>query len=286
MKPEFDLIIVTADEPYNGLSHTQILFANYLSKSTDLIFIEAPEPWQPIKLFKRLKLKHLSTQQPTVIPYLNFLPAVLPLGRKINEYLLNRFIAKTLRRFKKKNVLIWHFDAYRSELRTDSFPAQVSITHLYHVIDPFYINPIDEVLSESAAQILVTSPHIAEHYKAHAHKLKLLPQCVDLVDCEQLLRLPLSISVPNPTFFVLLGTISDDIDFELLQKVADMVPLVIAGKVVKMRRKQGQYQDLLQHSNTHYAGLLKPEEFYPLLEAATAGIICYDINIRNLPFSP
>ena len=77
--------------------------------------------------------------------------------------------------------------------------GQVSITHLYHVIDPFYINPIDEVLSESAAQILVTSPHIAEHYKAHAHKLKLLPQCVDLVDCEQLLRLPLSISVPNPT---------------------------------------------------------------------------------------
>jgi hypothetical protein len=286
MSNQFDLIIVTADEPYEGLSHTQILFANYLSRSTDLIFIEAPGPWHPFKLFRRRKIRELNKEQPQVLPYFNLLPVMFPFGTKVNEYLLDKTIRQLIRRFQKKNILIWHFDSYRSELKNASFTKSSQITHLYHVIDPFYNNPIDKALRRISQLIVLTSPHIAEHYQDQSEKMRLLPQCVDLEECRRLLALPVLRPVPEQGYFMLLGTLSDDLDFQLLQKIADLAPILIGGKVVSMPKKEKQYKELLQHNNIHYLGLLKPEIFYPLLKRAIAGIISYDISIRNRPFSP
>jgi hypothetical protein len=98
--------------------------------------------------------------------------------------------------------------------------------------------------------------------------------------------LPVLRPVPEQGYFMLLGTLSDDLDFQLLQKIADLAPILIGGKVVSMPKKEKQYKELLQHNNIHYLGLLKPEIFYPLLKRAIAGIISYDISIRNRPFSP
>jgi hypothetical protein len=286
MSKQFDLIIVTADEPYEGLSHTQILFANYLSRSTDLIFIEAPGPWHPFKLFRRRKIRELNKEQPQVLPYFNLLPVMFPFGTKVNEYLMDKTIRQLIHRFQKKNILIWHFDSYRSELKNASFTKSRHITHLYHVIDPFYDNPIDAALRRISRLIILTSPHIAEHYQDQSEKMRLLPQCVDIEECRRLLALPVLRPVPEQGYFMLLGTLSDDLDFQLLQKIADLAPILIGGKVVSMPKKEKQYKELLQHNNIHYLGLLKPEIFYPLLKRATAGIISYDISIRNRPFSP
>jgi len=286
MKPEFDLIIVTADEPYGGLSHTQILFANYLSQLTDVIFIEAPGAWHPLKIFHRKKISGPAKGKPSVHSYFNFLPAILPFAAVVNEYILSQFISKLLQDWNKKKVLVWHFDSYRSELKSKALKRRGEITHLYHVIDPYYDNPKDAALRKSSHLILVTSPHVAEHYEAQSHKLRLLPQCVDLKECDRFLSLTPALPVPETPFLMLLGTVSDDLDFELLTQIADEAPVLIAGKIVRMPKKEQACQNLLKHKNVQYLGLLKPETFYPLLRQASAGLICYDTKIRNLPFSP
>jgi hypothetical protein len=286
MNLPYDLIIVTADEPYAGLSHTQVLYADYLARFNDLIYIEAPQPWHILKIFRRNRLQQVVKKGPTVFSYFNLLPAAVPFAKKINEGLLNRALRTWLTEHCKKNILVWHFDSYRSEIPRSAFSPTITMQHVYHVIDPFFNNPLDAALCNSADLIVVTSPAIAMHYNKHKDKLQIIPQCIDLELCKELLALPVVTNVPEGPFFIFLGTLSDDIDFELLQSVAQLGPLLIAGKVLKMQQKQAAYQLLLHHRHVTMAGLLTPAQFYPLLKRAVAGLICYDTKVRTQAFSP
>lgn len=286
MKIDFDLVVITADEPYEGLTHTQVMFADFLSQFVDVVFVEAPSPWRPSKLLQRWTQQRLRKNKPTIISYPNLLPARLAIASKINEKALNLKITRIAAANQKQKILIWHFDSYRSLLNASSLKQGRTIKHIYHVIDPFYKNPLDDQLRRLSDLIVVTSPRIAPYYSKQKNKVRLLPQCIDLAATQKMCDLPLTIAVPEQKYFVFLGTISDDVDFSLLRKVAAIAPVLLAGRILKLHQKQKEYETLLNQTPTRYLGLLKPEIFYPLLKGALAGLICYDLSIRTEPFSP
>lgn len=287
MIQNIDVIVVTADEPYSGMSHTQILYTNFLSKQKKVLYIEPPRKWRPwsiLKVFSPPKQIHF---QLFVHTYINALPSKLKLGKALNERLNDVIIASLLKKLKAKNTLIWHFDSYRSVLNGPAMQTKTHLQHIYHVIDPFYNNPVDANLRRLSTPIVITSPRNNRFYEDVSSKIINVPQCIDLATETKYLEGPiLKVDLPD-NFLVLLGTISDHTDFGvLLQIAAAQLPLVIIGKKVVFKEKQNLFDKLLGYPNIRYLGFLPPKEFYPILKKASAGLIAYDLSIRSRSFSP
>jgi hypothetical protein len=285
MIDNFDVIVVTADEPYSGMSHTQILYTNFFSKQKTVLYVEPPLKWRPwniLRLFKRPVQQHSNLFLHT---YVNALPSKLKIGKALNEHLNDAVTARFLKKRKAKKTLIWHFDSYRSVLNSTAMQAQSQLQHIYHVIDPFYNNPVDAALRVLSNPVVITSPRNNRFYENVSSKIINVPQCIDL-DAERK-HLKKNLTAPLNNYIVLLGTISDDTDFELLiQIAASEIPLLLIGKKVDFKKKQVLFDQLIACGSVRYLGFLPPKDFYPLLQKASAGIIAYDLTIRSRSFSP
>lgn len=284
---KFEAIIITADEPYQGMSHTQVLYANYLSQFVPVLYIQAPKQWRPWNILSAFSNPVKQTETLSVLSYTNALPASLKGALRINESINAQQVKKWLRQGAYKNVLIWHFDSYRSVLHAKSITKNFSVNHVYHVIDPYYKNPVDPILRELAKVVVVTSPRNNTFYENVTNKLINIPQCIDVAKEQSYLVAAPEQVVNEKDYLVLLGTISDDSAIHLLHKLAEAGhKLVIIGKLIPMKSKKKDFDQLLQKSNVEYLGFLPPQKFYPILQGAKAGIIAYDLSVRYRNFSP
>src|SRR4051812_46122305 len=149
-----DTIIITSDEPYSKMWHTQMIYCSYLSAQCNVIFIDPPAAWSIKNLFRGKKEQ--SGKNLTIYPYRNLLPSALPFGQKVNERINSNAIFRLLKTKDSKSVLIWHFDSYRSLLLKIKYTG-IEIRRIYHVIDPFYNNPLNKQLCELADLVVLTS---------------------------------------------------------------------------------------------------------------------------------
>lgn len=286
MKFDWDTIILTADEPYAGMHHTQILFAEHLAKHIRVLFVEAPSKWRASYLFT----KHCEFEKKTsgleLISYPNRLPAKLDQLLGWNEHMLELELSAHLLELGAKNILVWHFDSYRSSFTAGILSKEFQLKRIYHVIDPFYHNPIDPLLAKLADLLIITSPRNNQFYRQFESKILNVPQALDLEQVQVTLSKPLCIQIEGP-YLVLLGTISDDIDFEWISTFLEVLPyqLLIIGKKVRLRN-DAIFEQIIANPKCHYVGLLNPEEFYPLLKGAKAGLVLYNEERRTKICSP
>jgi hypothetical protein len=284
-----DTIIITSDEPYSAIWHTQLIYAAFLGKSCNVIYVNPPSKWNPFNLL-RLSTAVIKPKGENflVFSYRNVLPALSKKLLAINESLNTFLMARHLKKKNSRNVVVWHFDSYRGLFNSESFRKQFTVKHLYHVIDPYYNNPLNDQLAEVAELIVLTSPANNVYYKRHKHKLLNVPQSVDPeLSGRQLMPEPTAF-VPSSPFIVLLGTISDDLEFDwLLDLVADpAVYLLIIGSVKSLSRHAKDLEGVLKHKNVKNLGPLPPAKFYPILKRAKAGIVLYNRERREYHFSP
>lgn len=281
-------IIITADEPYSKMWHTQLIYTEYLSKYNSVIYINPPTKWTFSKIFKnKLPFKKVSKKL-LVVDYLNRFPSSIKYFHQLNEYFNEKKISDLIKKDNIKQILIWHFDSFRNVFKNNLFNSQYNIKRIYHVIDPFYNNPEDRTLCDVADLIIVTSKRNNKWYEKYTNKLINVPQVIDVKLHEQLVNGISTIKTKfEKDYFVLLGTISDDIDFDWLLKLLTNInfKLTIIGKVTALT-KIDDFQRIISHKNVDYLGLLSPVEFYPVLNNALAGMIIYNEERRAKVCSP
>ncbi len=282
-------IIITADEPYSKMWHTQLIYTEYLSKYNSVIYINPPTKWTFSKIFKnKLPFKKVSKKL-LVVDYLNRFPSSIKYFHQLNEYFNEKKISDLIKKDNIKQILIWHFDSFRNVFKNNLFNSQYNIKRIYHVIDPFYNNPEDRTLCDVADLIIVTSKRNNKWYEKYTNKLINVPQVIDVKLHEQLVNGISTIKTKfEKDYFVLLGTISDDIDFEWILKLLEInsFRLIIIGKIVHLIKQEGIAKHVFEHSNVEYLGVLSPEEFYPILKNAKAGLIIYNEERRAKVCSP
>lgn len=282
-------IIITSDEPYSKMWHTQLIYTEFLSKTNTVFYINPPTKWTFSKIFKtKLHFKKVS-ENLLVIDYLNKYPTSIKFFHQLNETFNEKKIADKLRKENIKRILIWHFDSFRNVFRNNLFNYPIQIKRIYHVIDPFYNNPEDRKLCNIADLIIVTSQRNNKWYEKSLNKLINIPQVIDVKLHEQLLdgisRVKLKF---EQDYFVLLGTISDDIDFEWILKLLEIkqFSLIIIGKIVNLIKQKENVKRVFNHINVEYLGVLSPKEFYPIIKSAKAGLIIYNEERRSKVCSP
>ena len=286
MKENFDAIIITSDEPYGEMWHTQLLYADCLSINYKVIFINPPKKWNITNCFRwSLKQKAIADNL-TIVNYLNIVPGVFNF---LNEYWFDQKILQALKKMRYRRLLIWHFDSFRAAISSKQLFNALEIKRIYHVIDPFIDNPLDEWLSVKADKIVITSPRNLRAYKKYESKIMHIPQALDLNMLDEKKNSELVIKPKfSQNYFVLLGTISDYIDYEFLFSILEdgELKLVIIGKVLTNMTNLQSWERLKKMNNVDYLGVLSPLNFNPILRDAKAGLIIYNEERRKNVSSP
>lgn len=277
-----EVVVVTSDEPWGPIWHTQLHYAYQLSKRYQVIYFDPPEPWTIRNLFSWKQHTSKVSDSLTVIRYFNFLPSFLgKVALKINDA-VNESLCKKL--MKKNNYgtisVLWHFDPFRS---FHTFRKNKNIKHIYHVVDPIAGSHLDVEQSIAADLVIITSPKFIEHYLKLNKNVAQIGQGADtqffqVQESESVIQ-----NLVTHDSILLLGTISDEIDLLFLQALAIKFPhrLVLIGPdTTRDAKKKEQFQKLLSIDGVTWLGPMPPVEFRKHLQACRIGIIAYD-NSRH-----
>ncbi len=280
---EVKFVIVSSDEPWCEVWHTQLHYAYQLSKRFHVIFIGPPAPWKFSNLFSLKQDFYSVSPQLNVISYYNLLPAALGkfslwINDKINEYNLKKVWRKLSG---NPEMIFWHFDPFRSFYL---FKNNKNCRHVYHVIDPVAGLHLDIEFATTADLVIVTSPKFLDHYKKLTSRVIQIGQGVDLSVPSNLGYSDSAQSdnaLVSKNSILLLGTISNEIDFNLIAAL----PLKTGHDVViigpdKITNESGKslFKKLLATKGVHWLGAMKPDDFLKHVKACAVGIIAYDNN--------
>lgn len=280
MNRDRDIIVVTSDEPWSEVWHTQLHYAWQLSQRFNVIYVAPPAPWSVSNLF-RLKgcFRHVNPSL-TVYSYHNLLPAFLGLiamyvNDILNQFAISKFISPMSR---KKVTMVWQFDHYRGYYL---FRSGGKTKHLYHLVDPYAKEKYDGMFAKGADLVVVTSPKFINHYLSLNKQSVLIPQGVDLKFYEKQV-VATATGVQDYTRFsdsiLLLGTLSDDVDYALLYKIAQQYPgklLIIGPDKIVTGKSRMAWKKLIDSKLVTWLGPMEPAAFLPYLRSCRVGIITY-----------
>lgn len=277
-------IVITSDEPWGDVWHTQINYAWQLSMHYNVIFIGPPRKWRMRSLFDFHQKTRNINDRLTIVEYVNPLP--LSLGKwalflddKINELLIRRFLRSSPN---NKNLLLWRFDSIRSVFL---FHAHKVARQIYHVIDPKINTNCDPLLTKNAELVVVTSPRLVDDYKAIHPNVINVPQGVDLKLYSEKTASETDSSHKANGSILLLGSFTNDINFELLRDISiqfsDRHLILIGPDRLTENIKQNQFKELCSRQNVYYKGAMPPAAFQPYVDACAVGIIAYDNDRKD-----
>lgn len=272
-----ETVIVTSDEPWSDIWHTQLHYAYQLSKRCRVIFIDPPLPWKISHLIDfKSEVKQVS-EMLTVTRYKNFLPffigkIAVRINDLINELLLKKLAARSTN---NSRLLIWHFDPFRSHF---IFRRLKAVKHIYHVVDPIVGFHMDKEMTVKADLVIVTSPKFLHHYQSLNKNVIQIGQGADIDFFKQRYNEDELKSLISYDSILLLGTFSDEIDYRFLKLLANKYPgkLVLIGpdKTVSSEMKLA-LSELKSMDGVHWLGAMNPAGFHKHLLACKMGIITY-----------
>ncbi len=277
MSDDSRYIIVTSDEPWSDIWHTQLHYAYQLSKTFRVFYVDPPLPWKPGNLINFSTEVRSVSDTLTVIRYKNWIPATV--GRAallINDWVNKILVKKVMRKSGTySRLIIWHFDPYRFLF---NFRKNRNVKHIHHVIDPVAGFHYDEEMAAKADMVVVTSPKFLEHYHSLNKNTIRIGQGADLEFFKKKFNNETLRAQPSWNSIMLLGTFSDEIDYRLLQLIAEKYPgkLVLIGPdKTDAEGPRQTIEKLKKTPGVTWMGPMNPEAFHMHLLACRVGIITY-----------
>jgi hypothetical protein len=269
------IIVITADEAWSNVWHTQLHYAYQLSREYKIFYVNPPTKWTFKCLLKLWNTKAVKVMDNLyVYSYHNWIPSFFGF---LATFINDRLNAGGIKMLLKYNpAIVWHFDPFRGFYMF----RNKNVKHIYHVIDPFYNKVLDARLAQQSNLVVVTSPKIIDHYKKLNPNTILIPQGVDasLVSKELLKAKNVQKKL------VLLGSLTDKVNYLLLLKIVKRtsLPMLIIGpNMLKDERNREVFDDITSQSNVSWTGPLAPNEYIPMLDGSHLGLITYLTEIKN-----
>lgn len=256
-------IVISSDEHFEGVSHTQIEYAKTLAKfANQIVFINPPANGISGFFDKTINTNY---ENINVIRYKKILPSSIGLFSKINEFINKIYISKKIKHH--QNVLFWHFDPFRS-----AFDIKNS-KHIYHIIDPYFNKPYDAILSKKSDLIVITNPDYQKHYLPYANKLIHIPQGVKEVVFSK------TVNAKTKENILLVASLSDDIDWDLVYQLMLKLPnqkFILGGPVqIKDEHNMKVFEKIKVLLNVNYVGVVT--DFTSVSNTCFLGLVPYKV---------
>jgi hypothetical protein len=250
-----------------------------LSEFNKVVYIDPPGQWKLSSFFDfKIDISSIS-ENFIVYKYKNILPVSLGhAATKFNDFINSR---KLYRKFIKgnystQNVIVWQFDPFR--FIKPSFKCSKSI---YHVIDPFFKRQFDKTLASNSDLVIVTSPKFDAMYKQLNTNVLHVPQAY----MKRKNTFSGKLKTPkNTNYFIIIGTFSDFIDYELITKiVSNNIKVVAIGPVkIASETKIKLWNTLLNQDGFEYMGVVHFTDLNFYISKSLGGLICYEFTSKGL----
>jgi hypothetical protein len=272
-------IIITSDEPWGDVWHTQLHYAYELSKLFNVIYINPPV--KGIKKMLKSKIKPIDINNNLrIVNYIRLVP--LKFGRL--SILINDFITSVLIKFNLpsyNNIILWRIDHFRLH---HLFFIKVKYS-IYHVIDHWIEFPEDKMLAQSSDMVIYTSPRLANHYVGLSKRHINIPQGISEEEFITDKNIIDNLKLKYGKYMFSCSTFSDSVDIEILLAVArefSNINLVLAGPVI-FEKKENIYlfNKLINMENVYYLGILSGKELKNYIAAAVICLIHYPFSLQS-----
>ena len=274
------VIIITSDEPWGKVWHTQLHYAYELSRFFHVLFINPPVPGFNFSHNLSFKKKYVNDNL-IIVNYVRLIPSTFgKIGLIINDFLTS--ISLKINLYKNtKRIILWRIDHFR--LHYLSFiNAEKKI---YHVIDHWINFEEDEMLAKESDLVVYTSPRFAEHYQKLNSLSINIPQGVSRDEFNTDTNIVKELIKKYKTFLFTCGTISDSVDIDILCIVADSFPdlnLLVAGPVIiKDQLRLQSFNELKNKSNVTYLGIIPGKELKNYIKASLICLIHYPFSLQE-----
>lgn len=271
------VVVVTSDEPWSDVWHTQIHYAAQLSRLYNVIFLGPPNRWSMRNLIHVRSSCKVIDKSLLAFSYFNWMPAILgTVSVWINDWVNRLLMRESIGR--RRVVAVWHFDRYRGVY---FFRGNSSTKHIYHVIDPVANLNFDKYLAGNADLVISVSQRFMEHYLKLNANVVFEGQGWD-PDSFKILNDPYEKTNFHPGSILLLGSFLDDVDYELLIQLREELPgppMVLIGpdKTTLTVRKE-LFDYLLALPNVFWLGPQSPEKHIPYVASSGVCLIAYELT--------
>ena len=252
-------------------------YAFELSKlGNEVYFINPTSKWRLRSLFSfNVHIKQESKNL-YILSYKNNFPQYLftKFFTFLNDTLNFRKIYKSINTT-NKNIIWWKFEPYRF-IKTKINKHQKTI---YHLVDPYNFLWQDKYQVKNADLIVCTNPKYSELYIKKYPQSNLIDIPHGISDDEFTCDLAKVESIKKlfGNFLILIGSISKDLNIDLLEFLAENnIKLVILGTETHNHEK---WLKTTNHKNIEYLGQVHAKEIKNYIAASCAGLIAY--NFKN-----
>jgi hypothetical protein len=273
------LIIISSDEPWNNVWHTQLHYAYQLSKRCTVYYIGPPQKWKFSNLFSwKLTVKQ-EKENLFVLKYLNVFPLsfmntfFVTVNDLINSFLLKRKIAD-----KKNQVIFWKFTYYRFLRNWFIKPVHT----VYHVVDHYMEEEHDKRLASRSDLVILTSPKFMDYYRMLNKNVINVPQAVSSEEfiCDESIVSKLREEYGKIILFI--GTLSWETNLNIPEKISEEFPehtlLIIGPNKIADEKEKEQFKNICARKNVTYFGIVPGNELKNYVKASEVCIIPYKFS--------
>lgn len=269
------IFIVTSDEPWGKMMHTQLHYALELSRKHTVYFIDPPRKWPPDVSEFFTKAKQIN-QNLFLLPYLNLLPVFksFPVTIRINDYFNFLRVKRILRKSKEDKVVLWRFDPQRM-LTTN--PCKFYGT-IYHVVDDYRGKEANRFLLQGSNMVVTTSPRNQEYFFAFHKNVFCIPQAISDDELQHDADESEKIRKQYGEFVLFTGTLSNANDFSLILHLVQHFSkynFIFIGPEMLNDANKELFKKVLSCSNVHYLGTKDGKALKNYIYASSACIIPY-----------
>lgn len=275
------IFIVTSDEPWGKMMHTQLHYALELSRKHTVYFINPPLKWPPDFSCFFGKLNQVNSNF-FLLPYINLLPVIkfLPVTGRINDFLTFLRIKRILKKHEEKKVVLWRFDPQRM---LSTVPCKF-YGSIYHVVDDYRGKASNRFLLSSSDLVITTSPRNQAYFSAMHKNVFCIPQAIS--EDELMHDSPESEKIKNQygEFVLFTGTLSDANDYSLILHLVQHFReynFVFIGPMMLNDSNNELFKKVLSCSNVHYLGIKDGKALKNYIYASSACIIPYHFTPKK-----
>lgn len=278
------IIVITSDEPLGKDGNLHQHYVDILSQNYSILFVGPPTKWSIRKLFSVPVVKTISSLQS--INYHNFLPSIFfpRFAGRINDRLNCQVISKLIPN--DKQIVFWKFDSARM-INVNPLNPLVSI---YHVRDPYFGKFSDKLLAKAANLVVTVNSAFIPHYEKLNSRVLFVPHGVRMEDTIVDEADAQRIQDKFGNFFLMAGSVNNDLDFELLIEIAECFPeytlLLVGTNALTDVRKKLSFEKLLKLPNVIYSGAVDYRELKNYISAAKVCLVAYATNRKNFFRNP
>lgn len=269
------IVLIVSNEPWGNIWFSKQHYANELAKMGNKVyFINPNNKWKFSNLFSFKTTIHKTDCENIVVvstknnfPQFYFKSILTRVNDFINCQKLNSIV-----NLDNPSLIWWKFEPFRY---LSTFPYKSSKT-IYHVVDPYTSFWQDQYQVKDADLIVCINQRYYDYYKKKKENVILIPHGISdeefLLD-EASVKL---IKKQYGNFTILIGTIENDLDLDLLKQLAlNNIKVVIIGREIIISK---EWKELKTLPNIYYLGEIHAKKINNYISAAKAGLVAYTFN--------